>query len=66
MVLMLNIAKKPLWWIVLFLIPIVNIVIFVMVWMAVAEARGKPSWWGILAIVPVVNIVVPGVLAWAD
>lgn len=66
LVLMLNIAKKPIWWIVLFLIPIVNIVIAVMVWMGVAEARGKPSWWGILTIIPIANLVVPGVLAWSD
>ena len=66
LVLMLNIAKKPIWWLVLFLIPIVNIVIAIMVWMAVAEARGKPSWWGVLTIVPVANLIVPGVLAWSD
>jgi hypothetical protein len=66
LILMLNVAKKPVWWIVLFLIPIVNIVIAIMVWMAVAEARGKPSWWGILTIVPVANLIVPGVLAWSD
>jgi hypothetical protein len=66
LILMLNVAKKPLWWIVLFLIPLVNLVIAVMVWMAVAEARGKPNWWGILTIVPVANIIVPGYLAWAD
>lgn len=66
LVLMLNVAKKPLWWLVLFLVPIVNIVIAIMVWMAVAEARGKPSWWGILTIVPVANLIVPGVLAWSD
>lgn len=64
--LMLNIAKKPLWWIVLMLIPLVNIVVGIIVWMAVAEARGKPNWWGILLIVPVVGIIVPGYLAWAD
>jgi hypothetical protein len=66
LILMLNVAKKPLWWIVLFLIPVVNIVIAIMVWMAVAEARGKPNWWGILTIVPLVNVVVPGYLAWSD
>ncbi len=66
LVLMLNIAKKPMWWFILFLVPIVNIVIAIMVWMAVAEARGKPSWWGILTIVPVANLIVPGVLAWSD
>ena len=64
--LMLNIAKKPLWWFVLFLIPLVNIVMAVIVWMGIAEARQKPNWWGILTIVPIVNLVVPGYLAWAD
>ncbi len=64
--LMLGVAKKPMWWFILFLIPLVNIVIAIMVWMAVAEARGKPNWWGILMIVPLVNLVVPGYLAWAD
>ncbi|MBZ5513689.1 MAG: DUF5684 domain-containing protein [Acidobacteriia bacterium] len=65
-ILMLNIAKKPLWWIILFFIPLVNIVILIIVWMAIAEARGKPNWWGILMIVPFVNLIVPGYLAWAD
>lgn len=65
-ILMLNIAKKPLWWFILCLIPLVNIVIVIIVWMAIAEARGKPNWWGILLIVPVVNLIVPGYLAWSD
>lgn len=65
-ILMLAIAQKPIWWIVLFLIPLVNIVMAIIVWMAIAEARNKPSWWGILWIVPVVNIIVPGYLAWSD
>ena len=64
--LMLDIAKKPLWWFVLFLIPLVNIVIVVMVWMGIAQAVRKPDWWGILAIIPLANLVVPGYLAWAD
>jgi hypothetical protein len=64
--LMLNVAKKPLWWIILLIIPLVNIVVGIIVWMAVAEARGKPNWWGILLIVPVVGIIVPGYLAWSD
>ena len=65
-ILMLNVAKKPLWWFLLFLIPVVNVVVSIMVWMAVAEARQKPNWWGILTIVPVVNLFVPGYLAWSD
>ena len=65
-ILMLNIARKPVWWILLFFIPFVNIVIAIIVWMAIAEARNKPSWWGILAIIPVTNLIVPGYLAWSD
>lgn len=65
-ILMLNIAKKPIWWIILMLIPLVNIVVGIIVLMAVAEARNKPSWWGILMIVPVVGLIVPGYLAWSD
>jgi len=64
--LMLSIAKKPLWWFLLFLIPLVNIVMAVIVWMAIAEARQKPNWWGILTIVPLAGLIVPGYLAWAD
>ncbi len=65
-ILMLNVAKKPVWWFILLLVPFVNIVIGIMVWMAIAEARGKPNWWGILLIVPLVGLIVPGYLAWSD
>jgi ABC-type Na+ efflux pump permease subunit len=64
--LMLSVAKKPTWWFILFLIPLVNIAVAIMTWMGVAEAVKKPSWWGILMIVPLANLVVPGYLAWAD
>ncbi len=66
LILLLNTARKPLWWILLMFIPIVNLVIGVLVWVAIAEALGKPNWWGILMIVPVANLVVPGYLAFSD
>jgi hypothetical protein len=65
-VLMLNIAKKPIWWIILFLIPLVSLVMAIIVWMGIAEERGKPNWWGILLIVPGVGLIVPGYLAWSE
>jgi len=65
-ILMLNIANKPIWWIILLLIPFVNIVVGILIWMAIAEARNKPSWWGVMLIVPVMNIIMPGYLAWSD
>lgn len=87
LVLMINIAKKPMWWIVFFLVPfigpvftltlgklwyivlvpllIVEVVLSVIIWMAVAKARNKPEWLGILIIVPLVNLVVLGYLAFS-
>ena len=64
--LMIQIAEKPLWWFILCLIPIVNIVICVIIWMKIAERRGKPNWVGILLIVPVIGIAIPGYLAFSN
>jgi len=65
-ILMLQIARKPMWWLLMFFIPVINIVFTVLVWMEIAKAVGKPEWWGILTIVPFVNIIVPGYLAFSD
>lgn len=64
--LMCKVADKPGWWLVLFLIPIANIVFAIIVWMKIAEFRNKPSWLGILLIVPIANLIVPGILAFSD
>jgi len=64
--LMCKIAGKPGWWVILFFIPFVNIVIGIIVWMKIAEARKKPSWLGILMIIPFVNLIIPGYLAFSD
>jgi hypothetical protein len=66
LILMVNIARKPIWWIILFFIPLANIVVAVIVLMGIAEARNKPSWWGILWIIPPISLIVPGYLAWSD
>lgn len=56
--LLLKIAAKPYWWLILFLVPFVNVIFSVLVWMAVAERMGRPGWWGIMiALVPFANIV---------
>ena len=65
-VLWANIARKPIWWGFLCLVPFANMVFIALLWMAIAEARKKPNWWGILVIVPVVQLIVPGYLAWTD
>ncbi|MGO8816859.1 MAG: DUF5684 domain-containing protein [Terriglobia bacterium] len=66
LVLWAQIAKKPIWWGLLCLVPFVNFVFMVLLWMAIAEARNKPNWWGIVMIIPLVGLIVPGYLAWSE
>lgn len=64
--LLCKLAEKPLWWFLLLLIPLVNVVIMILMWMKIAERRGKPSWVGILMIVPIAQIIIPGYLAFTE
>jgi hypothetical protein len=63
MFLILRMAGKPLWWFLLLLIPLVNIIIMVLVWMAVAQACGKSPVWGLTVIVPILAFFVIWYLA---
>jgi hypothetical protein len=65
LILLIQIADKPIWWVLLCFIPLVNIVMAVLIWMGVAEARGKPAWMGILMLIPGVNLIVVGYLAFS-
>jgi hypothetical protein len=62
--LLLMIARRPLWWFILLLIPLVNIIIAIVVWIDILKLRGRPAWWVILLLIPLVNIVILGMLAW--
>lgn len=53
-------------WLILFFIPLVNIVVSIIIWMKIAEMRGKPSWLGILWIIPPIGLIVVGYLAFSD
>ena len=64
--LLCKIADKPGWWLILFLILLVNIVISIIVWMRIAEKMGKPSWLGILWVIPPLGLIVVGYLAFSD
>lgn len=73
MLLMLDIAKRPRWWILLWifvgLIPIigqiVTIVTMAIVWIEISAARGKSYWVGILAVFPVTSMFVLPYLAFS-
>ncbi|HUP50344.1 MAG TPA: DUF5684 domain-containing protein [Thermoanaerobaculia bacterium] len=61
---MLKIAGKPWWWLVLMLIPFVNIVVFIMMYVAFAQAFGKGVGFG-LGLAFLGPIFFP-LLAWGD
>jgi hypothetical protein len=62
---MCKIAKRPGWWVVLLLIPFINIVFMMLVWMGIAEARNKPAWLGVLVLIPIANLILPAHLAFS-
>jgi hypothetical protein len=64
--LMIKIAGKPLWWILLLLVPLVNLVIIILIMVGICEARKKSPALVIGLILPVVNLVVLGYLAFSD
>lgn len=56
-VLLLKLARKPMWWLILFLIPIVNIVVLIAATMALCERFGLNKWWGLVAVLSPFNLV---------
>ena len=64
--LILKIAKRPGWWLILFFIPFLNIIIWVIAFMDIAKAVNKPDWLGILMVIPLVNILVLIYLAFSE
>jgi hypothetical protein len=47
LIVLLQIAGKPLWWIILFFIPLVNIIMAILVGIAVAKNFGKSDAFGV-------------------
>lgn len=46
-ILLLEIAEKPLWWIILYLIPLVNIVVAILISIEIATKFGKGAGFGL-------------------
>ena len=62
---MVTAAGKPGWWVLLFLIPVVNFILHIYLWMCIVENLGRKKWLGLLMAVPVVNFVYLGMLAFS-
>jgi uncharacterized membrane protein YhaH (DUF805 family) len=58
-------AGRPGWWLLLFLVPLVNIIITVLIWMDISKKMGKDKWLGILIIIPLIGFILPGYLAFS-
>lgn len=60
LILMLQIAKRPMWWLIFFLVPFINIVGVVLqfvIWVDIAKLLGKQTWVGILAgLIPIIFV----------
>ena len=52
-------------WIILLLLPVVNVVAIILLWAGMAQRLGRPGWWGLLMLIPVLNLVLMGILAFS-
>ncbi len=62
----ISIAKKPWWYFILLLIPLVNIVFAIIITINIAKSRGKSGFEGFLLCIPFVNFIVLGHLAFGE
>ena len=54
-IVLLEIVKKPIWWIILLMIPIVNFVVLILIFIELAKAFGKDGGYAVgLILLPVV------------
>ena len=49
LLLLLRVAEKPSWWLILFLVPLANIVVMFIVWIDVSNRLGHGTAWGVIA-----------------
>lgn len=63
--LLFKMAGKPMWWFLLCLIPLVNIVVFAMLWMEVAKRCGQAPVWGVMVLIPFINFIALGIMAFS-
>jgi len=62
----IQLARKDVFWFILCLIPIINIIAFIFIWMDIARQCGKSPLWGLMATAPLLNIFAFGYLAYSD
>ena len=63
-IVMLQVVGRPVWWIILFLIPVVNFIIGIIVFLDLAKSFGKSTGFGIGLIL--LNLIFVLILAFGD
>lgn len=63
--LMLELARLRWWFIFLLLIPLVNLVLGIIIWIKIAQRLGRSPIWGVLMFVPVLDLAVIAYLAFS-
>jgi len=64
--LLFRMAGKPAWWFILCLVPLVNLVVFAILWIEAAKAVRVSPVWGFLVLIPVINFVAIGIMAFSS
>ena len=65
-VLLIKMADKPMWWFLLLLVPIVNVIAFFILWMEAAKACSQSPAWGFLMLIPPLSFVAAFILAYGS
>ncbi|RME31676.1 MAG: hypothetical protein D6800_00545 [Candidatus Zixiibacteriota bacterium] len=63
---LIQMAQKPMWWLLLLFVPLVNIVCLAALWMGVAKRIGHSPVVGFFTIVPVISFFTLGVMAFGS
>lgn len=63
---LLRVAGMAEWMILLFFVPLVNLVIAIMMWAKICQARGKSPWLVIMIFIPILNLVFLPYLAFSE
>ncbi len=63
---LLKVAGMPAWYVILLLIPFINIVVGLMLWWKICEARKKSPWLVLILFIPLVNVLFIPYLAFSD
>ncbi|MFA6754848.1 MAG: hypothetical protein WCR68_03415, partial [Candidatus Dojkabacteria bacterium] len=59
-----QLAQMSGWYALLMLIPVANIIVYIMALMKICERRGMDKLLALLTLIPIANLILLGILAW--